>query len=189
MKPTDVIVIPGFATQDECRALAAWAQTEYSAGRLTLWQRSHFIGGYRVYDPDNGVWEADDYGRVLQPLQNIPPEYLALRSRINDALGLQAHEPRKTSASLLIVSLPGGFTTSHKDGSVDGFKHMRCNVNVLPPGEGGNLIVEGKEYPLGEGDLICFVADVMEHEATVNTGSTPRITVSYPFIMPDEWFS
>lgn len=189
MKKTEIVVMQGLASPDECRTLAEWGLQELSAGRLTLWNKDHYLGGYRFYEPENEIWEADECGRVLKPLRNIPNEYIHLRSRINDKLGLQDHIPRPNSASLLIVSLPGGSTESHKDGSLDGYTHLRCNLNVLPPTSGGCLVVEGVEYPLGQGDLICFAADILEHSATVNTGNQPRITLSYPFIMPDKWFS
>jgi len=60
----------------------------------------------------------------------------------------------------------GAFVHPHKDFAPEGFHHVRCNLALEMPTDGGNPLLDGKEIEVKRGDMwICF-ASIEEHSTT-----------------------
>jgi hypothetical protein len=180
-------IVQSFISTTEQTVLRDWLFNEQAQGRLTRWNGNYFMGGYKFGDPENQTWEKA--GEViLKPLQNVPDEFFRLRERIIDELGF--HEFLLTPGNTAIgnVFLEGGLIQPHIDSNIEGHWHVRCNVLLSKPIQGGELVIDGIEYSLNECDLICFVADKHVHEVRRVIGPKKRAVVSYPMVMPEAWF-
>jgi hypothetical protein len=150
---------------------------------LTAWNYEYYLGGYRFFDPDNKKWDLDEYGRILNPIENINKNFLELRSKIYDVLKFRQEYKSKTATSLVSLIKKYGQVPSHKDSTIEDFIHVRANVILSNPNKGACVIIENKKYKLETGDLILFPANILEHSTTEHKSDIPRTLVSYPFLI------
>jgi hypothetical protein len=80
--------------------------------------------------------------------------------------------------------LNGAATSKHRDGTLPGYAHVRCNVMLKKPPIGGNPIIDGVEINVAQGDIWLILANLEEH------GSTPvfngeRIIFSFGGLVED----
>jgi hypothetical protein len=62
--------------------------------------------------------------------------------------------------------LDGAFVHQHKDGAPEGYHHVRCNIALEMPEEGGCPILDEKTVTVSKGDIwICF-ASIERHSST-----------------------
>lgn len=65
----------------------------------------------------------------------------------------------------------------HKDPAPKGFHHVRCNIAIEMPSQGGHPILDGKTIEIESGDIwICF-ASIEAHSSTPIKGGQ-RVTLS-----------
>ncbi len=174
-------IIRNFIDKDLAFDLHNWV---ISQKKLTLWNKpSYYIGGYRFFDPDNKIWKKDEYGRILNPIENIRKDFLDLRTKISKVLNLDKEFISKNSTSLLSMLKKGSFVDLHYDSTLDDCDHIRSNI-ILSNSEGGALFVIGeKEYDLFAGDLVSFPANLLKHGTTIHNSDVPRTLLSYPFLI------
>lgn len=154
-----------------------------SQKELTTWNYEYYLAGYRFFDPENKVWDPDEYGRVLRPIENINKNFLDLRYKIYDILNPKEEYKSKTATSLVSIIKKYGRVPSHKDSTIENFIHIRANVILSNSFKGASIVIENKKYKLETGDLIIFPANILEHSTTEHHSDTPRTLVSYPFIV------
>lgn len=171
--------IPEFISEEERQAIKSWIQTEFKEGRLCFWNSGFYLGGYKFGDPTNQSWE----GGRLKALQNIPNEFFNIQKRITELFPENLLTPGNTA--FVNYFEDGGRIQKHTDGHIDDHWHVRCNVLIVEPKE-GMLVVNGKECPHKERELVCFLADKHEHE--VMKVSPQRIVLSYAMVVPKTWF-
>lgn len=80
----------------------------------------------------------------------------------------------------------GGFVHHHKDPSMDGFDHVRFNLFLSVPKEGGYPIYDGVTIPVEVGDYVRCNSGLEYHESQVVVGDIPRITISYGILLKSE---
>ena len=78
----------------------------------------------------------------------------------------------------------GGELHLHSDPKTDGLEHIRFNVYVQLPHEGGRPVYAGVEHKLQERRYICCWASRDKHKATMVKGDRARVIISYGFLIP-----
>lgn len=76
-----------------------------------------------------------------------------------------------------------GKVMKHYDAGIPGYVTYKCNICVSGP-EKDTLFIDDSEFSLELGDLYCFEANFYKH--WVNSSETPRVLLSYGFILPIE---
>lgn len=77
----------------------------------------------------------------------------------------------------------GAFTHHHTDPAPPGFVHVRCNVMLRKPQQGGNPIIDGETFEVSEGDLWLVLASLEVHGSEPVYG-TRRIIKSFGGLVP-----
>ena len=77
----------------------------------------------------------------------------------------------------------GAFVHPHTDVAPDGFVHVRCNLMLRKPKEGGNPILDGEELDVKEGDLWLCLASMETHSSTPIKGGE-RLIFSFGGLVP-----
>ena len=82
----------------------------------------------------------------------------------------------------------GGFVHSHTDHlSSDGWEHVRINFLVSKPLQGGNPVIDDKEYNIMEDNSWLNIASKWVHSSTPVVGDKPRIVLSLgAYVNPSE---
>lgn len=81
--------------------------------------------------------------------------------------------------------LNGAFVNPHKDPSPDGYYHVRCNLMIKKPLEGGNPVLDGEEVEVKEKDLWLCIASLEEHCSTPIAGGE-RLVYSFGGLVPKQ---
>lgn len=151
---------------------------------LTLWNTGYFIAGYRFFDPQNKIWEKDEFDRKLNPIEEVNDQFINIRYKIFNKLNIKKELISKNATSLISVIKKNGCIMSHKDSTIEGYIHLRANILLSNPIKGASIIIENKQYNIEEGSLIVFPANLLEHSTTVHDSDIPRTLISYPFLIP-----
>jgi hypothetical protein len=81
--------------------------------------------------------------------------------------------------------LDGAHTHTHMDSAKEGYVHVRCNVMLKKPLEGGNPVLDGKEIEVNENDLwVCFASMEMHGSTPIKGGE--RIIMSFGALVPQQ---
>lgn len=181
------VLVKNFLDQKICQELAQWTHKLYLQNNLTLWSANNYLGGHRVFDPQNTVWEPNEK-RILKPLIDIPNSFYESREKIKTLMKLETELIRKPATSLSGIMFRDGYVEPHKDSGVNGYVHLRANIFASST-KGGFPIIDNEIFDVKTGDLIIFAADLIEHSTTKQESNTPRVIVSYPFLMPQNFFT
>lgn len=73
----------------------------------------------------------------------------------------------------------GGKIHYHNDPTITGYDHVRFNLFLSVPEEGGFPIYNGITIPVKVGDYVKCNASKEYHECQMVKGNTPRIVISY----------
>jgi hypothetical protein len=74
--------------------------------------------------------------------------------------------------------LDGAFVHGHKDAAFLGYAHVRCNLMVKKPLEGGNPVIDGIEIPVEVNNLwVCFASEEIHGSTPIKGGE--RIVISF----------
>lgn len=153
-------------TQDEASTIFKWAITLQKKGYLK-----------------NNTNNKRNFRKVSQ-LPNTPSLYYEIRNRITDALGIEdILEP--VLESYISVITEGGAVHAHTDPEQPGYKHLRANVMISKPKEGGRPIIEGETYDIEQRGWWWFLPGEMLHTSEKVTGKKPRIICSYGYLVDE----
>lgn len=75
-------------------------------------------------------------------------------------------------------NLDGAFVHLHKDSTKNGFVHVRCNLMIKKPPEGGDPVIDDIKLNIEENDLWLCIASEENHCSTPIKGGE-RIVVSF----------
>lgn len=87
---------------------------------------------------------------------------------------------------LIGINSTGGSIHQHTDLNIDGYTHIRYNVILKYPTEGGHSIYNGKINVLKENMVWRCVAGKVRHGSVPVKGEIPRITLSLGFLIKNE---
>jgi hypothetical protein len=79
------------------------------------------------------------------------------------------------------INREGGSIHQHVDSNVDGYTHVRYNVILSYPEQGGHSVYNGKINELKERMVWRCVAGKIKHGSTPVIGEKPRITLTLGF--------
>jgi hypothetical protein len=158
-------ILPNFVSKEECRELANW-----------IMENHHTFVDARM----NGIRKTTRY--LLTDVQ-FPETALKIRKRLKNYLDLEDMvRPNFINGMIASYAEPGDTCFAHKDPIWhDNHYTLHCNVLVQKPESGGNVVIEGKEYDLPEGDLICYYVSELTHSATEVLGDKCRLMWLFGF--------
>jgi hypothetical protein len=165
-KSTDVLVIKSILSLGEKRVLLDWAEEQLSRGNL----QGNPASPQRFY-------------ATYDKLDLIPREYWLVRDRAIAALQIDQYVEEPTFKCFLGCNLAGGFVHPHIDKAPPGKWHIRCNLMLSKPLEGGVPIIENKLIELQEGDLWAFIPSQLRHWSSQVEGERKRFICSYGFLV------
>ena len=94
------------------------------------------------------------------------------------------HEP--IGRDVMLIHLQHGNTRPHKDSNLNRFKHIRFNVGIMIPPTSAETMYADKTVDIKEGHYVMCRSGLDLHQVNKNTSATPRIIISYGFLIPEE---
>jgi hypothetical protein len=154
---------PDFVTREEQAALIAWAETmepQLKPNRM-----------YRAY-------------RDVRTLPSVDPIWERVRQRVEAlmALGDQPLVEPKFGLFLSIIR-SGGAVHDHRDFSPPGTRHLRCNLFLDLPEQGGRPVILEEPIHVAPRMLLAFYANEMRHSSEPFEGDR-RIILSFGYTVP-----
>ena len=146
-----------------------------------------------VRKPEETMTKQDNYGGFLKRVWNTPLATSLihdLAARLERKFGLAGLPVDPDIGWAIFVVVHGGYVSKHKDtrSYQDGrFKHLRFNVVVAKPEQGGMAVIGKDVLPLVERGGWGFFASETEHSAFPISGPQPRITYTFGYCVPEEW--
>jgi hypothetical protein len=97
-------------------------------------------------------------------------------------------KPETEFGNLISYSEEGHIVHWHKDkNEIEGYKHIRLNVMISRPNEGGDPIINGELYEMQENQLwVCKAGDFYHHTTEVK-GKKPRVMISLGHNIPEDY--
>lgn len=168
---TSVLVMREFVTKAECQQLETIAFDYLKRGILS----GNPAGPFR-------------YRCKIHGTEYCTPFIQSIADRVVERLQLQGFEADPYLGWIISLIQPGGHIHVHVDTferySLDGEKHLRCNVMVSSDNESYNPVIGETDVAVGERDLWCFFASDIQHGTQVVAGNKPRIVYQFGFSMP-----
>jgi len=160
-------LIHDFITADEQAHLVSWA--------LPL----------RPHLEDNGPGRT--YAKV-DALPHAPPLYDAVQHRLATRLAIPLEAlPEPIFGWYLSIISEGGAVHSHIDPAPAGARHLRCNLFLQLPHEGGLPLIMGTPIPVRERSLLAFFPSEERHASQAVAGDRWRIICSFGYLTPPDY--
>lgn len=120
---------------------------------------------------------------LLSELNQLPICINEIRKKCLLITGNCLREP--ILQDFLIRILPNGFVNIHTDPSRIGYKHIRFNILLQKPLNGGNIIYNQQKIEQNIGD--CFVIDTsIPHGVSKVIGNVSYRSIVFGFLVPNE---
>ena len=165
-KTTDCVIIKSIITPQEKQILLNWAEEQFLLNKL----------------PPNPRGAQRFYAKYTQ-LDSIPSEYWLVRDRVLKILQICKYSEEPTYKCFLGCNLSGGEVHPHRDSAPMGKWHVRCNLMLSKPIQGGQPIIKGQPLELQEGDLWAFIPSQVVHWSSRVEGERKRFICSYGFLV------
>jgi hypothetical protein len=158
-------VISNFISSNECAELSSWIINNHH----------NFVDANM-----NGIRKTTRY---LNEGTEFPQIALEIRGRLKNHLNLEDMiRPPFTNGMVASYAEPGDTCYEHTDPVwCENHHTMHCNVIVQKPEGGGNVTIEGKEFDMPEGDIICYYVSDLKHSVTEVIGSKNRLMWIFAF--------
>lgn len=164
-----ITLLPNFVSETECNELASWIMSNHH----------NFVDANM-----GGVRKTTRYVK-----ENIafPELALKIRERIKEHLQLEDMvRPPFINGMVASYSEPGDTCYEHQDPIwSEGHHTLHCNVIVQKPENGGDVVIEGKEYNMPKGDVICYYVSDLKHSVTKVLGNTSRLMWIFAFCVEE----
>ncbi len=157
-----------FLSIDEHAALLGWAEQRFSQGHLI----PNAMGRHRYYKR----YEENDH--------EVPDLFWNVRSRAVATFGVSDFEDEPGFKCFLGCNTEGGTVHRHTDPSPPDKHHVRINLMISKPRNGGEPIIDGKVLDVEERDLWCFFPTVLPHESSPVVGNRNRMVISIGILVP-----
>lgn len=178
-------IIKNFLFEDEIHTLNNWT--------LNNWQNDYFDDacmdsnnpGSRFTTRMNNELVARETGIVI----NYPKECYNIKERIKKFFNLYnyPHPPSFYDGIVNGIGFSPGLIEDHIDPVyIDGTNTLHCNVITKNCISGGITFIEGKPFPVDEGDLLMYVVSKHNHKVTNIVGDVNRILWVFGFCVDDE---
>jgi hypothetical protein len=135
--------------------------------------------------------KANGPGRTFLKVPDLPfapPEYETVRARIEALLNLPPEtDPEPVFGRYLSVISEGGAVHPHLDPTPDNRRHLRCNLFLQLPDEGGLPIIARREIPVRERSILAFFPSDEWHSSQAVHGPYWRIICSFGYLTPLEY--
>ena len=118
----------------------------------------------------------------LKDLNNFPSSINEVRKKCQNLVGGVYQEP--VYKDVIAEILKNGFINEHTDPTVEGYKHLRCNILLQKPKKGGEIFFNKKPVPLDIGDLYVVDTSIL-HSVSLVEGSISFIGISFGFLVPN----
>jgi hypothetical protein len=161
--------IPNFLSNFECNNLASWIMSNHH----------NFV--------DANMKGVRKTTRYLNDGIKFPQIALEIRERLKNHLDLEDMiRPPFTNGMIASYAEPGDTCYEHTDPVwCEGHHTMHCNVIVQKPESGGNVVIEGQEFDMPEGDIICYYVSDLKHKVTEVVGNKNRLMWIFAFCVEE----
>lgn len=123
---------------------------------------------------------------VLSNFKNYPLDLIKrIKDRVIDVENINDWILDPQFEDAIGINKEGGSIHLHSDSNLDGYTHVRYNVILSYPNEGGHSIYNGKINELKERMVWRCVAGRIKHGSTPVVGNKPRITLTLGFQIKD----
>lgn len=122
---------------------------------------------------------------------DLPHEIKNIYKNIKKELRLENFKPREVGKEGIIssISFKDSFMDTHTDAHIDGFATYHLLIKTSENEEGGNLVINNKEYNLNKGECLAFFVSHNPHSVTKYLGTNPRIVWVYSMHIPNSHIS
>ena len=177
-----VRIVINFASKEEIDVLNKWSLKNLKANphQYMSPNMDYDDPGSRVTTRlENEIDHIDEevfieYPKVAYNIQD------RIRAKFN--LWNQDHPPSFVDGIVNGIGIRDGYIFKHIDPIyIPGTHTVHCNIISQKPDSGGVTIIEGKEYDIDPGDLLCYAVSEVYHEVTTTRGSTNRIIWVFGF--------
>jgi hypothetical protein len=119
---------------------------------------------------------------ILQSIENSPLELVSIiKKRIIEVENINDWVLDPTFQDAIGINRKGGAIHQHTDPNLDGYTHVRYNVILQYPEEGGDSLYNGKINKLQENMVWRCVAGRVVHGSTPVIGDRHRVTLTLGF--------
>jgi hypothetical protein len=123
---------------------------------------------------------------ILHDIENSPLDIVdIIKKRIIEVENIKDWVLDPTFKDAIGINRKGGAIHQHTDPNLDGYTHVRYNVILQYPEEGGDSIYNGKINKLQENMVWRCVAGRVVHGSTPVVGNKTRITLTLGFQIKD----
>lgn len=116
-----------------------------------------------------------------------PPAFEAARLRLQRVLPFKEIVREPMFGWYLSSIGEGGAVHQHMDPAPPGHRHLRCNVFVQLPDEGGFPIIDGRVQPVAERCFLCFFPSSLMHGSQPVAGPRRRVLCSYGYLVKEDF--
>ncbi len=164
----EVAVLRKFISTEEQSTLLYWAEEQFATNRL----RPNPAGPNRYF----ATYEDSD--------PEVPDLFWQIRRRAVSTFSVDRYEDEPKYKCFLGCNTKGGLIGEHRDPSPPGKHHVRMNIMLSKPIDGGRPVVNGKPLVVHERDLWCFYPTLMRHSSTPVSGDRKRFVLSIGILIP-----
>jgi hypothetical protein len=118
----------------------------------------------------------------LKDLNNFPLSINEIKKKCKILVGGIYQEP--IYKDIIVEIFQNGYINEHIDLTVKGYKHLRCNILLQKPENGGEIFVNKKQVFLDVGDLHIIDTSIF-HSVSIVKGLTSFKIISFGFLVPN----
>jgi hypothetical protein len=173
------LLIPDFATPEECEELNRICYSGFTAGWMTPVKNG------------KGLFTS----RFEMTTKKYPDFVYAIDYRVRKLLGILSAPAvvGQGSRGIVVSSTPiGGIVYDHKDtvNSAGDYAILRCNILTQAAHSGGELVIEGSKMKVPVGALHCYLASEHLHSVTeVHSGPDRILWMFGAYVPAEDWNS
>lgn len=130
-----------------------------------------------------------DSEKVQEELKDYNFPYsnlISIDKELRDIYNIPKDSNTSKMGWILMYSKEGYICRPHKDKNVGDMIHTRLNVMISKPEEGGEPIIAGHVIKREENEPWICVAGKYEHSTVETKGETPRILLSFGYLVDEE---
>lgn len=163
-------ILPNFLASAECNELASWIMDNHD-----IFTDANMKGRRKT---TRYLTDAPKFPHVATQVRNRIKQYLELEDMVR---------PPFIDGMVASYAEPGDTCYEHIDPEWhEGHHTLHCNVIVQKPKSGGNVVIEGQEYDMPQGDIICYYVSDLKHSVTEVIGEVPRLMWIFGFCVEKE---
>jgi hypothetical protein len=149
---------------------------------IVEWTRNNYQ--YFIYNGKNK--EDPRYRQHLDFFKEVPCVFYDIKQRIIDKEDLHRYQQEPIFRDSIAYAKHGSQLHRHVDPNRFGLIHVRFNVYVQLPYQGGTPVYGNKDIILKERTYVCCRSGLDLHYAKKVIGERERIVISYGFLIPKE---